>query len=102
LLFSAKESVYKAWFPLARRWLDFEDAVVRIDPPDGIGRPGELGRGRSGAGSTGGVFSAHLLVEGPWLDDGRLTGFSGRWLVCEGLVLTAIAIEAPVPSTVDL
>lgn len=98
LLFSAKESVYKAWFPLARRWLGFEDAVVRIDPSDGIGRPGEPGR--SGAGSTGGFFSAHLLVEGPWLDGGRLTSFSGRWLVCEGLVLTAIAIEAPAPSTV--
>jgi 4'-phosphopantetheinyl transferase EntD len=26
LLFSAKESVYKAWFPLAGRWLGFEDA----------------------------------------------------------------------------
>ena len=23
LLFSAKESVYKAWFPLTLRWLDF-------------------------------------------------------------------------------
>ncbi|HEX6452667.1 MAG TPA: 4'-phosphopantetheinyl transferase superfamily protein, partial [Trebonia sp.] len=28
LLFSAKESVYKAWFPLARRWLGFEDAEI--------------------------------------------------------------------------
>jgi len=25
LLFSAKESVYKEWFPLAKRWLGFED-----------------------------------------------------------------------------
>lgn len=32
LLFSAKESVYKAWYPYARRWLGFEDAVIRIDP----------------------------------------------------------------------
>jgi hypothetical protein len=78
VLFSAKESVYKAWFPLARRWLGFEDAVVRIDPRD----------------SAGGVFSAELLVEGPRLGDRLLTGFSGRWLVCDGLVLTAIAVEA--------
>ncbi|MEU7495422.1 4'-phosphopantetheinyl transferase superfamily protein, partial [Streptomyces fradiae] len=28
LLFSAKESVYKAWFPLARRWLGHEDAEL--------------------------------------------------------------------------
>ncbi len=79
VLFSAKESVYKAWFPLARRWLGFEDAVVRIDSHD----------------STGGVFSAELLVEGPRLGDRPLTGFSGRWLLCDGLVLTAIAVEVP-------
>ena len=30
LLFSAKESVYKAWFPLARRWLGFNDADIAI------------------------------------------------------------------------
>ena len=46
LLFSAKESVYKAWFPLARRWLGFEDAVVMIDP-------------------SAGTFQARLLVVGP-------------------------------------
>jgi 4'-phosphopantetheinyl transferase EntD len=32
LLFSAKESVYKTWFPLARRWLGFESADILIDP----------------------------------------------------------------------
>ena len=32
LIFSAKESVYKAWYPLARRWLGFEEAAVSIDP----------------------------------------------------------------------
>jgi 4'-phosphopantetheinyl transferase EntD len=31
LLFSAKESLYKAWFPLARRWLDFEQATLEFD-----------------------------------------------------------------------
>ena len=32
LLFCAKESVYKAWFPLAKRWLDFQDAAITVDP----------------------------------------------------------------------
>jgi 4'-phosphopantetheinyl transferase EntD len=32
LLFSAKESTYKAWYPLTDRWLGFEDARVTIDP----------------------------------------------------------------------
>jgi 4'-phosphopantetheinyl transferase EntD len=75
LLFSAKESVYKAWFPLAGRWLGFEDAVVTVDPSEGS-------------------FSARLLVSGPLLADGQLTAFSGRWLVRDGLVLTATAVPA--------
>ena len=31
ILFCAKESVYKAWFPLTRCWLGFEDATVTIN-----------------------------------------------------------------------
>lgn len=75
LLFSAKESVYKAWFPLARRWLGFEDATLSIDP-------------------AAGTFAARLLVEGPTVAGGRLRGFEGRWLARDGLVLTAIAVAA--------
>jgi len=30
LIFSAKESVYKAWFPLMGRWLGFEDVSLTI------------------------------------------------------------------------
>jgi enterobactin synthetase component D / holo-[acyl-carrier protein] synthase len=73
LLFSAKESVYKAWFPLAQSWLGFEDAVLTIDP-------------------QAGTFRARLLVPGPMLPDGRrLTVLHGRWLARDGLILTAIA-----------
>ena len=75
LLFSAKESVYKAWFPLAQRWLGFEDAELTIDPAD-----------RS--------FQARLLVPGPRHAGAELRGFDGRWLIRDGLVLTAIALEA--------
>jgi 4'-phosphopantetheinyl transferase EntD len=77
LLFSAKESVYKAWFPLAGRWLDFAEAEVTFDP-------------------AGGTFAARLLVAGPVVDGAPLTGFTGRWLVRDGLAVTAIAV--PVPS----
>jgi 4'-phosphopantetheinyl transferase EntD len=76
LLFSAKEAVYKAWFPLAERWLGFEDAHLEID------------RERRS-------FTAQLLVPGPRLDGRELGGFSGRWLVRDGLVLAAIALAAP-------
>lgn len=75
LLFSAKESIYKTWFPLARRWLGFEDAVVEIEP-------------------EAGVFTAQLLVCGPPLADGPLWALSGKWTVCEGTILTAVALRA--------
>lgn len=32
VVFSVKEAFYKAWFPLTRRWLDFHDVEVRLDP----------------------------------------------------------------------
>jgi 4'-phosphopantetheinyl transferase EntD len=72
LLFSAKESVYKAWFPLTRRWLGFEEAAITFSPA--------------------GTFTARLLVPGPMLDGRQLTGFTGRWLARDGLVLTVIAV----------
>jgi 4'-phosphopantetheinyl transferase EntD len=70
LIFSAKESVYKAWFPLARRWLGFEEARLAIDPGTG-------------------VFEARLLVEPPANAPHTL---SGRYLISERLVITAIAV----------
>jgi enterobactin synthetase component D / holo-[acyl-carrier protein] synthase len=78
LLFSAKEAVYKAWFPLTGRWLGFEDAVVEID-------------------REAGAFSARLLVAGPAIDGRKLIGFRGRWLARDGFLLAAIALRTPVP-----
>jgi 4'-phosphopantetheinyl transferase EntD len=76
LLFCAKEATYKAWFPLTRRWLGFEDADVTIDAVDG-------------------TFAVRLLVPAPEVAGFPLAGFSGRWLARDGLILTAIAIRAP-------
>jgi 4'-phosphopantetheinyl transferase EntD len=78
LLFSAKESVYKAWFPLTGKWLDFSEADIEIsvDPGD---RPG-------------GAFRAALLVPGPWVGGRRVDHFDGRWTAQHGLVATAVAI----------
>jgi 4'-phosphopantetheinyl transferase EntD len=78
LLFCAKESVYKAWFPLTGRWLGFEQAEITVEP----GEPGA------------GTFRAELLAPGPVLGGRPLTGFSGRWLARDGLLLTAIAVPA--------
>ena len=70
LIFSAKESVYKAWYPLAQAWLGFEDASLTIDP-------------------TARTFRARLMVPPP---AGVPPVFDGRYLVEDGLVVTAIAV----------
>lgn len=35
LLFSAKEAVYKAWYPVTRTWLGFHQATVSFSPASG-------------------------------------------------------------------
>ena len=70
LLFSAKESVYKAWFPLTGQWLGFDGAAIDFDPGSG-------------------EFTARIL-----LDDPPVKGFEGRWRVAGGLLATAIAVPA--------
>ncbi|WP_173476392.1 4'-phosphopantetheinyl transferase superfamily protein [Streptomyces sp. 150FB] len=76
LLFSAKESVYKAWYPVTKRWLDFTEAELTIDVP---------GRG----------FTARLLVPGFELPGhGTVKEFDGRWTVRDGLVMTSVVIPA--------
>lgn len=36
VLFSAKESIYKAWSPVTSEWLDFEDVAVTFAPESGV------------------------------------------------------------------
>lgn len=73
LLFSAKESVYKAWYPLTGRWLGFEDAELTFD--------------------RAGRFTARILVDGTRTDGGpALDVLDGRWLVAGGLLLTAVVV----------
>ena len=75
LLFSAKESVYKTWFPLARRWLGFESADIVID-------------------SREGTFTARLLVPGPVVGGTPLTMLSGRWLADQRFLVTTVVVLA--------
>ena len=67
VLFSAKEAVFKAWFPLTGRVLGFEDAAVRIDP-----------RNRT--------FAARLPAGGPAREVG------GRWTAAHGVIVTAVVV----------
>lgn len=80
LLFCAKEATYKAWFPLTKRWLGFEDAHITFERD-------------TTADAVTGTFHSRLLVPGDTLDGDVLTGFDGRWLIADGLVLTAITVR---------
>ena len=98
ILFCIKEAVYKAWFPLTRKWLGFEDAAITIERGTmerGTIEPGTIEPGTIHP--AAGAFSARLLVTGPTIADRPLTGFHGRWLVGEGLVVAGIAVAAPNP-----
>jgi 4'-phosphopantetheinyl transferase EntD len=73
LLFSAKEAVYKAWFPLTGRWLGFDGVELSVGESDG-------------------TFRADFLVPGPIVEGRRLTQFHGRWSVHGGRLLTAVVL----------
>jgi 4'-phosphopantetheinyl transferase EntD len=77
ILFCAKEATYKAWFPVTRRWLGFEDAHIVFDV-DSTG--------------TSGGFVSGILIDGAALSGPPLTALSGRWSVRGGLALTAIVL----------
>jgi enterobactin synthetase component D / holo-[acyl-carrier protein] synthase len=80
LLFSAKESVYKTWFPLAGRWLGFTDAELTFSP---------------GPDPARGEFTARLLVaDRPSVGGTPLTTLTGRYAVGAGLLGTAITLAA--------
>lgn len=67
VLFSAKESIYKSWYPLAKRFLDFDGAVVEIHPD--------------------GRFSARLVV-----DPTPVECIEGSWMVGGGFVITLAGV----------
>ena len=77
ILFCAKEATYKAWFPVTRRWLGFEDAHITFTVDDD--------------GSTGG-FESEILIDPAALSGPPLNTLRGRWSVRDGLALTAIVL----------
>ncbi|MFC7450031.1 4'-phosphopantetheinyl transferase Npt [Rhodococcus daqingensis] len=81
ILFCAKEATYKAWFPLTGRWLGFEDAHITFTLAE------------STAGAAAGTFHSKLLVPGETVSGPPLSSFDGRWMVADGLVITAITVQ---------
>lgn len=75
LLFSAKESSYKAWYPLVGGRLMFTEANVDLDPDGG--------------------FEARFPTAG----DSRDGLIHGTWTIVDGLVLTAVTVPGDRPSS---
>jgi len=74
LLFSAKEAIYKAWYPLTNRFLDFHEVDVAISPR--------------------GTFEATVAPDPPFVSSNCPTAFTGHWLdTCE-LILTAVSVPS--------
>jgi 4'-phosphopantetheinyl transferase EntD len=72
LMFSAKASVFKVWFPVTKQWIDFLAADLAIDPVQF-------------------TFRAELRAENP-LIGGML---EGRFVLCGAHLLTAMALAVP-------
>lgn len=75
LLFSAKESVFKAWFPIMRCWLGFEDATIVFD-------------------QEAQTFRADLLAGPAVIDDLTITTLHGRYLAHGDHIVTSVVIPA--------
>ncbi|MEU5717058.1 4'-phosphopantetheinyl transferase superfamily protein [Streptomyces sp. NPDC020403] len=76
LLFCAKESVFKVWFPLTRVELGFDEADITFH--------------RRTENASEGTFTAELLRTAP----GMPHSLRGRWLIDDGFAVTAIALPA--------
>ncbi|MFV2022966.1 4'-phosphopantetheinyl transferase superfamily protein [Micromonospora sp. LOL_023] len=75
-LFSAKESISKAWYPFTRRELDFVEARLDID-------------------RRAGAFVGHLTVDGARLtDEEKRSAVDVRYLIDRDVQLTTVVVSA--------
>jgi enterobactin synthetase component D / holo-[acyl-carrier protein] synthase len=71
IVFSAKESIYKACFPIVKEYIDFQDAELAIDP-------------------AAGIFHATFLNRQVDTRIGHAGSLDGRFAVGNGYIFTAI------------
>ena len=74
LLFSAKEAVYKTWFPLVGEWLDHQDAQIIIDPHNR-------------------TFTAQLSRDGLIIRGHHIRRLHGHWAHKQGILVTAVVLD---------
>jgi 4'-phosphopantetheinyl transferase EntD len=80
VLFSAKESVFKAWFPVVGSWLGFQHARIEFQP-------------------HARAFRAVILPEAPGAHEDTPTELTGRFYVDGERVFTSALIPATLPQS---
>jgi 4'-phosphopantetheinyl transferase EntD len=73
LLFSAKEAVYKAWFPIVGEWLDHQEAEIHFHPNQA-------------------TFTALVSRDGLIVNGRLIRRLDGRWIRKEGILVTAVVL----------
>lgn len=76
IVFSVKESVYKAWYPLRQEWLDFSDVEVHID-------------------AALGWYRANIVASRAEGGIPAISQINGRWAIRTGFVITTAAVLGP-------
>lgn len=73
LLFSAKEAIFKAWFPLTGHWLSYHECILTIEPDTAM-------------------FTGRLHVDSSIRSDFGVDVVEGRWGISNGRLLTAVVV----------
>ena len=73
LLFSAKEALYKAWFPLVGEWLDHQEVEIVFEPQDG-------------------AFAALLSRDDLIINNHPIHRLHGRWTHNHDILVTAVVV----------
>ena len=81
LLLSAKESVYKAWFPLVGEWLDHHEVEILINPHNQ-------------------TFKAQLSRNGLTVGGRHIRHLHGRWTRKQGILATAVVLGSAVSTAI--
>jgi enterobactin synthetase component D / holo-[acyl-carrier protein] synthase len=80
LFFSAKESTFKAWFPLTQEWLDFNDCEIDLD-------------------AIAGTFVSTLRAAQGYREDRITTKLCGRWRALRSVDGNYLATAVQIPSS---
>ena len=73
LLFSAKEALYKAWYPQVGEWLDHQEAEIHFHPHQA-------------------TFTAQLSRDGLIINNRHIHRLHGRWTRERGILVTAMVL----------